>query len=193
MDDDDMRRGQPSCHKKFNEATAILAGDALHALAFELLNKTQVSAADKIKLTDHLSAACGYQGMVGGQALELEFEGKKITVEDLTTIHLQKTAALIRASIELGAIASGVDDNTLIKLKSLGDTLGLAFQIQDDVFDFEEDAAANRPSFATLLGKVEATSLYRQYYQKSIEQLGKLPCQKNQLATIINWLKSRDH
>lgn len=191
MDDDDFRRGQPSCHKKFNEAFAILAGDGLHALAFETLEQTPVNEAQQIALTQHLATACGYQGMVGGQALELECEQREITVKDLTKIHLRKTAALIRASIELGAICANVDSDTLHSLKEVGDTLGLAFQIQDDIFDFTEDQAANRPSFATLLGKARAITLCEQHYHHAKSQLSQVIGENSHLFSVINWLESR--
>jgi geranylgeranyl diphosphate synthase type II len=141
MDDDDLRRGKPSCHKVFGEATAILAGDALHTLAFEVLASFRPSdrAAALVRET---ARACGTRGMVGGQSADLEAEGKPPSVEVIEGIHRRKTGALFAASLRLGALGAGAARPTLDALDRYGALLGLAFQIVDDVLD-EEGLAAD--------------------------------------------------
>lgn len=134
MDDDDLRRGQPTCHKKFNEAIAVLAGDALHDIAFELIARTGSTLA-----VVELAQAIGTLGMLGGQVADVEAEGKPVTQEDVIDIHRRKTGALIRCAVRLGAILSGADKPTLLKLTTYGEKTGLAFQIIDDILDIEGD------------------------------------------------------
>lgn len=135
MDDDDLRRGLPTVHKKFGEALAVLAGDALHVVAFELMAKTgQVAAVTE------LSEAVGTQGMLGGQIADLEAEGRKATRSDIRNIHTRKTGALIRGSVRIGAILAGAELKTLARLTIYGEKVGLAFQIVDDILDIEGDA-----------------------------------------------------
>ncbi len=131
MDDDDLRRGKPTCHIAFDEATAILAGDALQSLAFEL-----IATSNNIKLVKILADSSGASGMVGGQMLDLQAEGKKISRAELENIHFLKTGALIQASVTMGAVAAGVEDEaTLNTLKIFSQSIGLAFQLQDDLLD----------------------------------------------------------
>lgn len=134
MDDDDLRRGIPTLHKKFNEATAVLAGDALHDLAFNL-----IARAGSARVVSELAAAIGTYGMLGGQVADIEAEGKKVSLEEIQFIHSYKTAALIRASVRIGAILASVGDTMLEKLSQYGEKIGLAFQIVDDILDVEGD------------------------------------------------------
>jgi len=134
MDDDDLRRGIPTCHKKFGEAVAILAGDALHDLAFSLMARTGSTEA-----VAELAQAIGTDGMLGGQIADVEAEGRDVTRDDIINIHTRKTAALIRCSVRLGAMLGGVDANLLSRLTRYGEKVGLAFQIIDDVLDIEGD------------------------------------------------------
>jgi geranylgeranyl pyrophosphate synthase len=140
MDDDDLRRGRPSCHKVFGEAQAILAGDALHTLAFETLAALP-DPATAATLVRELARACGTFGMVGGQAADLEAEGRPPDVAVVEGIHRRKTGALLLASLRMGALASGASPATLRRLSEYGERLGTAFQIVDDVLD-EEGARA---------------------------------------------------
>ena len=140
MDDDDLRRGLPTVHKKFGEALAVLAGDALHVVAFELMARTGDVAA-----VTELSAAVGTTGMLGGQVADLEAEGRKVDRREIVNIHTRKTGALIRGSVRIGAILAGTDQRTLTRLTTYGEKIGLAFQIVDDILDIEGDA--------TILGK----------------------------------------
>lgn len=131
MDNDAFRRGKPSCHKAFDVATAILAGDALQCLAFEILARD-----NNPRLIDVLANACGSKGMAGGQQLDLELKNKKVTFEQIEIIHRLKTGALFSAAIELGALSAGcVDKNKLQKLRELGITIGVIFQYKDDLID----------------------------------------------------------
>ncbi len=136
MDDDDLRRGQPTCHKQFDEATAVLAGDALHDIAFELIARTGSTLA-----VVELAQAIGTLGMLGGQMADIQAEGQPVTREDVINIHRRKTGALIRCSVRLGAILAGADKPTLLKLSTYGEKTGLAFQIIDDILDIEGDQA----------------------------------------------------
>jgi geranylgeranyl diphosphate synthase type II len=143
LDNDDLRRGRPTCHKKFGEAMAILAGDALLTLAFEVLAGAPLLPAERVALVREISSAAGTRdGMVGGQVADLEAEGKEVTPEMLEYIHRSKTAALIRASIVSGAIAGGASDEDQRRLRTFGGLIGWAFQVTDDILDVEESSAA---------------------------------------------------
>ncbi len=135
MDDDDFRRGRPSCHKAFDEATAILAGDALLTIAFEIIGAHIADGAVAAQVTRELALAAGWSGMVGGQMADLEAEGRKPEADALHFIHSRKTAALIRAAVRCGAISGGADADALAALTEYARDLGLAFQITDDVLD----------------------------------------------------------
>ncbi len=146
MDDDDLRRGRPSCHKQYDEATALLAGDALQALAFALTAANAgvagVSPAQAARAAAELAEAAGAPGMVGGQMLDLLAEHTRPTEDLVEAIHLRKTTALIRASVRCGAILGGADEAALAALGRYGTSLGLAFQIVDDILDIEGDEVA---------------------------------------------------
>ncbi|MGB7848592.1 MAG: polyprenyl synthetase family protein [Candidatus Acidiferrum sp.] len=143
LDNDDLRRGKPTCHKKFGDATAILAGDALLTLAFETIAAAPVLAERRVAMVTELATAAGtVNGMVGGQVADLEAEGKKVGPETLEYIHRSKTAALIRASVTAGALCGGVSPDDVARLRRFGETIGWAFQITDDILDVEESSAA---------------------------------------------------
>jgi geranylgeranyl diphosphate synthase type II len=143
LDNDDLRRGKPTCHKQFNEATAILAGDALLTLAFETLANAPVEAARLVAILSHVAASAGtVNGMVGGQVADIEAEGRSIAPAELEYIHRSKTAALIRASVVAGAIAGGAGEQDVERLKRFGETIGWAFQVVDDILDVEESSAS---------------------------------------------------
>lgn len=141
MDNDDYRRGKLTNHKQFDEATAILAGDALLTLAFETILLSELDAQTNMSLVRELSFASGARGMVAGQMLDLLAEGQSITDEQLAKIHAKKTGALLRASVRMGALAAGVDQPTLHALTIYAESIGLAFQIQDDILDVTGDKA----------------------------------------------------
>jgi geranylgeranyl diphosphate synthase type II len=144
LDNDDYRRGKLTCHKVFGDAMAILAGDALFTLAIQTLVRIDgLSAAARLALVEELSIASGTQdGMIGGQVTDLEGEGKPATAELLELIHRAKTGALLRASVRMGAICAGADDEQLAALSAYGEHTGLAFQIVDDILDIEESSEA---------------------------------------------------
>jgi geranylgeranyl diphosphate synthase type II len=144
MDDDDLRRGMKTCHRAFDEPTAILAGDALLTLAFEALSDPAHAGAEPariVRVVRELAHGAGSAGMVGGQMIDVESEGKPLTLPELQYMHLHKTGALIAASVRSGAILGGADDETLASLTSYAKAIGLAFQIADDVLDVEGETA----------------------------------------------------
>ncbi|MFZ5980894.1 MAG: polyprenyl synthetase family protein [Candidatus Zixiibacteriota bacterium] len=134
MDDDDLRRGRPTCHRQFDEAVAVLAGDALHVVAFEMMAKTGSNRA-----VLELAEAIGTSGMLGGQIADVEAEGRKVSREEVIHIHTRKTGALLRGSVRIGAILAGADEKLLKRLTRYGEKIGLAFQIVDDILDIEGD------------------------------------------------------
>ena len=165
MDDDDLRRGRPTCHKAFDEATAILAGDALQALAFDVLTAGVIDLPGKtgLQAVGELAGAAGLHGMAGGQAIDLGACGQPIDLPDLERMHRLKTGALIRASVRLGALAGTPDPDSLERLTRYAECIGLAFQIRDDVLDVEgdpevlgkacgADARLHKPTFPSLQG-----------------------------------------
>ena len=171
MDDDDLRRGQPTTHIAYDEACAILAGDGLQALAFEVIGNAQLNPQDaqtRLDMLMILTRAAGSAGMVGGQAIDLESVGRKIDQAALETMHRHKTGALIEASVQLGALASGrANTDALQALRRYAEAVGLAFQVQDDILDVESDTATlgktqgkdqahDKPTYPALLGLDEA-------------------------------------
>ena len=150
MDDDDLRRGKPTTHKKYDEATAILAGDALQPFAFELVTTINISDKDKLSIIKSLAEACGYQGMVGGQIKDIHSNDIK-DVESLDIMHSQKTGRLIQSSIETAGILSKLRSQDIESLIEYGYKIGLAFQIQDDIIDIE--------SPSTLSGKDQGSDV----------------------------------
>jgi geranylgeranyl diphosphate synthase type II len=143
LDNDDLRRGKPTCHKQFGEAAAILAGDALLTLAFAAIAAAPADAARRIAMVSEVAAAAGtVKGMVGGQVADLEAEGKRIAPKKLEFIHRSKTAALIRASVTAGALCAGASEDDVARLRRFGESIGWAFQVTDDILDVEESSAA---------------------------------------------------
>ena len=143
LDNDDLRRGKPTCHKKFGEANAILAGDALLTLAFQTIGETPVPAERRVAILTEVATGAGtINGMVGGQVADLEAEGKHVGPEMLEYIHRSKTAALIRASIVSGALCAGAGAEDVARLRRFGEAIGWAFQVTDDILDVEESSAA---------------------------------------------------
>ena len=156
MDDDELRRGNPTTHKKFDEATAILAGDALQPLAFELISTIKTSDRNKVQMIGSLSEACGYLGMVGGQIKDINSNQIK-DVESLDSMHSEKTGRLIQASIETAGILSGLSASDIESLKEYGGKIGLAFQIQDDIIDIESPASVSGKDQGSDIGKDKTT------------------------------------
>lgn len=143
LDNDDLRRGKPTCHKKFGEANAILAGDGLLTLAFQTLAEAPVDAVRRVEMLREVATAAGtVNGMVGGQVADLEAEGKPVTSAGLEYIHKSKTAALIRASVVAGALSAAATPDDVARMRRFGETIGWAFQVVDDILDVEESSAA---------------------------------------------------
>lgn len=155
LDNDDLRRGKPTCHKKFGEALAILAGDALLTLAFEAIGATPVPAERRVAILSEVAAAAGtINGMVGGQVADIEAERKPVDENMLEYIHRSKTAALIRASVTAGALCAGATADDVARVRRFGETIGWAFQVTDDILDVEESSSA--------LGKTAGKDLAQQ-------------------------------
>ena len=156
MDDDELRRGNPTTHKKFDEATAILAGDALQPLSFELISTIKTTDRNKVQMINSLSKACGYLGMVGGQIKDINSKQIK-DVESLDSMHSEKTGRLIQASIETAGILSGLSASDIESLKEYGGKIGLAFQIQDDIIDIESPTSVSGKDQGSDIGKDRTT------------------------------------
>ena len=183
MDDDDLRRGRPTLHKAFDEATAILVGDGLQARAFELLaDAPGLSAAQKVNMIRVLAQAAGLGGMVGGQFVDIASTGRALQLDDLQNMHALKTGALISAALSLGAIAAGASASQRAALESYGEHIGLAFQVVDDMLDVEgstaslgktggKDAAANKTTYVSLLGLAGARESAEHLLDGALEAL----------------------
>lgn len=204
MDDDDLRRGQPTCHRAFDEATAILAGDALQALAFEWISQAEHLQADtRLHMTSLLARAAGPQGMVGGQAIDLGAVGRQLDQQQLEDMHQRKTGALIRASVQLGALAAEqASTEQLAALSQYADCIGLAFQVQDDILDVEgntdvlgknhgADAARDKPSFAALLGLENAHALGHSLCDQAIVALDGFDARADRLRQLARYIVER--
>lgn len=202
MDDDDLRRGRPTCHRAFDEATAILAGDALQTLAFEILSTAQyLSAESRLAMLTSLAQASGSRGMAGGQALDLDAVGQSIDLAALEQMHRLKTGALINASVRLGALAAGADTTTQEQLARYARAIGLAFQVRDDILDVTtdshtlgktqgKDAAQDKPTYVSLLGLDAALALSMQLRDEAIAALDGLP-QGGHLHALANYIVER--
>jgi geranylgeranyl diphosphate synthase type II len=200
LDNDDLRRGKPTCHKKFNEATAILAGDALLTLAFETLANAPIEPARRVAILSHVAASAGtVNGMVGGQVADIEAEGRSIAPAELEYIHRSKTAALIRASVVAGAIGGGAGDNDVDHLKRFGETIGWAFQVVDDILDVEEssaalgktagkDAAQKKATYPSIYGLEKSRQFAKELEDRAmaeIEPYGERASRLRELADMI--------
>jgi farnesyl diphosphate synthase len=208
MDDDDLRRGRPTCHKAFDEATAILAGDSLQVLAFKLLASHPGLPGDprvRIRLIDVLADASGTAGMAGGQALDLEAEGRSLSLPEIEQVHALKTGALIRAAVMMAAHCSPrLDATALGALGEFGGLLGLAFQIQDDILDIEGDAALigkplgsdearAMPTYPAVAGLPAAHARVRDLHAAASGILERHGWAASALAQVAHWLLTRRH
>lgn len=208
MDDDDLRRGKPTCHKAFDEATAILAGDSLQTLAFDILANHNFSSAIKPKqltLIQQLITAAGYQGMCGGQALDLAATDKKINLAQLETLHSLKTGALLEASVLMAAqCAPKITEQEKQSLKEYAQLVGLAYQVQDDIIDITStqeqlgkpsgsDLAANKSTYPALLGLQGAQQKAENLFQQALQALAHLPYNTQSLADFATFIIKRSH
>jgi len=204
MDDDVLRRGKPTCHVAFDEATALLVGDALQALAFQLLAQRmeQISAEKQLEMIKTLAIAAGSNGMVGGQAFDLASVGKMLTLEDLEFMHIRKTGALIRAAVLLGGYAGSATAESLQALSHFANRVGLLFQVVDDILDAEgdtstlgktagKDAVKNKPTYVSLLGLGRAKTLAKELLQASHEALIPFGSSGARLRDLANFIVNR--
>ena len=184
MDNDVLRRGKPTCHVQYDEATALLVGDALQTLAFQLLAEHRLNndAARQLEMVKLLATASGSRGMAGGQAIDLASVGKPLTLPELEFMHIHKTGALIRAAILLGAHCGTASAEQLAKLDHFGKLIGLAFQVVDDVLDCEADTATlgktagkdadnDKPTYVSLLGIQGARGMAQRLHHEALETL----------------------
>ena len=205
MDNDDLRRGKPTCHKAYGEATALLTGDALQSLAFETLCKGPLSSQQQISMIKVLASYSGVKGMAGGQAIDLESVGQGLTVNELQKMHELKTGALIQASLQMGALASqAVTEKILQQFAKYGAYLGLAFQVHDDVLDVTSDTntlgktqgadiALDKPTYPALLGLEAAQQKSAELIDKSLAILEELPYDTQALADLSQYIVHRRH
>ncbi|MEJ1961877.1 MAG: farnesyl diphosphate synthase [Gammaproteobacteria bacterium] len=206
MDDDDLRRGRPTCHRAYDEATAILVGDALQALAFDVLahdDSGAVNAAARLEMIRILAYASGTSGMAGGQAIDLASVGHSLTAEGVENMHRRKTGALIQCSVMLGATAAGLTDPTkLDALRRFGANIGLAFQIQDDILDIEgetsvigksagADIARNKPTYPSTIGLHAARARAQELCDGAIAALAPLGQRATALAELARFVVNR--
>ncbi len=206
MDNDDLRRGHSTCHIKFDEATAILAGDALQTLAFEILangSLTKEAESSRIDMIRVLSKASGASGMCMGQSLDLQAEGKLVNLTSLEKIHAHKTGALMKSAIQLGALCAGEKGKEILpQLEKYADAIGLAFQVQDDILDIISDTETlgkpqgsdlelEKSTYPALLGLEGAQQKAEQLYQTAIDALNDIPYNTDAMQAFAQYVIAR--
>jgi farnesyl diphosphate synthase len=206
MDDDVLRRGKPTCHVEFDEATALLAGDALQSLSFQLLAEHRLADDPEVQLRmlRLFAVACGSRGMAGGQAIDLDAVGKSLTLPELENMHIHKTGALIHASVMLGAHCGGpLDTASLDRLDRFAKCVGLAFQVVDDVLDEESDSAtlgktagkdkeAGKPTYTSLLGIAGARQFAAELLAQAHDALSSFDGRAARLRELADFIVRRD-
>jgi farnesyl diphosphate synthase len=208
MDDDDLRRNQPTCHRAYDEATAILVGDALQSLAFKSLccdPSMQADAQIRLSMVETLARASGSRGMAGGQAIDLQAVGKELNLAELENLHIHKTGALIRAAVRLGALLDPNADKALTqRLDHYAKCIGLAFQIQDDILDIEgdtetlgktkgKDLAQEKPTYPSLLGLAGAKEKAEDLIREALRSLDDIDVGADPLRWIAHYITARTH
>ena len=208
MDDDDLRRGKATCHVAFDEATAILAGDALQTLAFEILaHDPGITATEegRLKMIIALAKASGSQGMVGGQAIDLQSVGTKLNLPELENMHIHKTGALIRASVNMATLAKAdIDSTVATKLDHYAKCIGLSFQVKDDILDEESDTATlgktqgkdknnDKPTYPALLGLAGAKQKALELHEKALDSLSIFGKEADLLRDLSLYIIQRTH
>jgi geranylgeranyl diphosphate synthase type II len=204
MDNDDMRRGKPSCHKAFGEDTALLAGDTLLTEAFNILSKANLPSDRIVKAVEFLSHHAGLHGMIGGQVLDLQFEDTKPDAAQLIDMYSRKTSGLLIAAAQLGLIAAGkTDSESIINANNYARDLGIAFQIIDDILDCTADENVlgkpvgsdeknNKTTFVTLFGLEKAKEFAKQFTQSALDSLNKFDGDKTNLKALTEYLLKRE-
>lgn len=206
MDDDDLRRGKPSLHRAFDDATAILAGDALQALAFDVLSEPGpgIDPERRLAMVQELARAVGPVGMVGGQMLDFSGVGQALDQHQLAHLHSLKTGALIRASVTLGALSGHCQAGQLTALQAYADAIGLAFQVQDDILDEtadtetlgkpqHSDSQHKKPTYVSVLGLDQARALCTELTDQARAALAGFPDSAGQLRDLADYLRRRGH
>ena len=204
MDDDVLRRGKPTCHVQYDEATALLVGDSLQTLAFQLLAEHRLNdeAARQLEMVKLLALASGSRGMAGGQAIDLASVGKSLTLPELEFMHIHKTGALIRAAVLLGAQCGSVSAEQLDRLDHFGKLIGLAFQVVDDVLDCEADTATlgktagkdadnDKPTYVSLLGIQGARDMAQRLHREALETLAGFGDEAQRLRELADYIVLR--
>jgi geranylgeranyl diphosphate synthase type II len=203
LDNDDLRRGRPTCHKVFGEALAILAGDALQTQAYEVLSRLHCPAESRVRIIEEIARGTGtVEGMIGGQVVDLEAEHTRPDLAMLEYIHRSKTAALISASVVSGGLYAGADDNAVGKLRSFGQSIGLAFQIVDDVLDVTQtseqlgktagkDTAAEKVTYPALFGVEESLKKAEALVESALSSLGGFGARAETLKALAKFLVER--
>ncbi len=208
MDDDDLRRGRPTCHRQFDEATAILAGDALQALAFYIVSHDPQMTADsaaRLKMIENLALFSGSRGMAGGQAIDLAAVGRRLDVTELETMHIHKTGALIRSCVQLAALSSSeLDREQFTALDSYAKCIGLSFQVQDDILDVTgdtatlgktqgADSALNKPTYPSIIGLGASLEKARELHRSALDALAIFGEEADILRHISAWFVERNN
>lgn len=207
MDDDVLRRGKPTCHVEYDEATALLVGDSLQSLAFQLLSEHTLSdnATSQLQMISLLAVASGSRGMAGGQAFDLESVGRQLNLPELEFMHIHKTGALIRAAILLGAhCGNSLDESRIAMLDHFGKCVGLAFQVVDDVLDAEADTATlgktagkdadnDKPTYVTLLGVVQAKKMAAELHAEAMKSLSEFGSKAQRLRELADFIVIRKY
>jgi len=208
MDNDMLRRGKPTCHIAFGEPTALLTGDALPSLAFEVLANDKMMKTDpiiRLKMITELARANGSPGIAGGQVLDMEAEGKQITLEQLQTLHSKKTGALILASVRLGALScTTISDSQKQALDNYAKAIGLAFQVRDDILNVEtnskilgkpngSDQARGKSTYVSLFGLEESKNKAQELYKKALEELSGLGMEFDPLRQLSAFIVERNN
>ncbi len=206
MDNDDLRRGRPTCHKAFGEATAILAGDALQTLAFQILAtdpNIKISDLQRLEMIRTLAIASGSKGMAGGQAIDLAAVGKKLDITELENMHTHKTGALIKASVEIGALSTkNINETLFTAISDYAKYIGIAFQVKDDILDIESDTSTlgkpqgsdvsmNKPTYPDLLGLDGAKEMASKLHHKAIKCLDVFDEKAKMLRQIADYIINR--
>lgn len=205
MDDDVLRRGKPTCHVQYDEATALLVGDSLQTLAFQLLSEHTLNddASQQLEMLKMLAVASGSRGMAGGQAIDLDSVGKQLCLPELENMHIHKTGALIRAAILLGAQCGSMSPLEIAKLDHFGRCVGLAFQVVDDVLDAEADTATlgktagkdatnDKPTYVTLLGVQAARDMAQNLHREAMDALAGFGRGAQRLQELANFIVLRE-
>lgn len=212
MDNDDLRRGIPTCHKAFDEATAILAGDALLTLSFEILSSKnnpyldsgeKVSDAKRLDVISSIAMATGFRGMIAGQMMDMEYQGKTLDASTLETLHYSKTGALIEASVYSGAVLGGGTQNQIRQLTSYGRNIGLAFQVADDILDVEgdpnvmgkatqKDAGLDKSTYPSVLGMKKSREFAGKLINDALKNIESFGISSDSLTAIAKYIIERD-